>query len=100
MPALIPTKKFLEDIERFRKDKTMRKKLAKALNLLQGNPFYPGLHAERIVNDPSAWAIRVDRRYRISFEPESYLEPGTPDWSGNVLLLRLLSHDDLYKRPR
>lgn len=99
MPALIPTTKFLEDVETLRNDKTMRRKMAKALSLLHGNPFHPGLHLERIVNDPTAWAIRVDRRYRISFEPETYLKSGIPDWSGSVLLLRLLSHDDLYKRP-
>ena len=99
MPVLIPSRKFLEDIERFNVDKTMRKKLAKALRLLEENPFHPGLNLEKIVNDPAAWAIRLDRRFRISLEPESHTSSGNPDWAGNILLLRLLSHDDLYKHP-
>ncbi len=100
MPKLIPTRKFLEDIERFRSDKTMRKKIAKAMAFLENNPLHPGLRVERIVNDPAAWSARVDRKFRLSFEPQEYLPSSTPDWSAPILLLRLLNHDDLYKHPR
>ena len=100
MPELIFSKKFLKDIENFRSNKTLRKKIAKALNYLKTNPFHPGLHLERIVNDPSAWCVRVDRKYRISFEPGEFLTDGNPDWSTTVFLLRILDHDDLYKFPR
>jgi len=100
MPVLVPSKKFLEDCEKVSTDKAMRKKLGKALRFLEENPFHPGLKLERIVNDPAAWAVRLDRKYRICFDPESYLASGSPDWSGPLLLLRLLSHDDLYKFPR
>jgi hypothetical protein len=99
MPVLIPSKKFLKDLENYRSNKTMRKKIAKSLAYLEENPHHPGLHLERIVNDPTAWSIRVDHRYRISFEPEKHLDSGIPDWKSNFLLLRFLDHDDLYKSP-
>jgi len=99
MPELIPSKKFLEDLDRFKSNKAMRKKLAKALNFLEANPLHPGLHVERIVNDPSAWSARVDKKYRISFEPTEHHESGQPDWSSSLLPLRILTHDDLYKTP-
>ena len=97
MPELIPTRKFLEDIEAFRTNQVQKKKIAKALNLLEGNPLHPGLNLERIVNDPTAWSVRLDKRYRISFDPVKILPSGSPDWSADILLLRLLDHDDLYK---
>jgi Txe/YoeB family toxin of Txe-Axe toxin-antitoxin module len=100
MPKLILSNKFLEDLGMFRSQKDILKKIAKALKNLETNPHHPGLHIERIVNDPSAWSIRVDRRYRISFDPETLSPSGIPDWSGSLILLRVLSHDDLYKRPR
>jgi hypothetical protein len=100
MPKLVPTNKFVEDLEAFRRQAAMRKKIAKAMSLLESNPLHPGLHIERIVNDVSAWSVRVDRHYRLSFDPEEYLPSGNPDWSKPVLLLRILDHDDLYKHPR
>ena len=100
MPELIPTHKFLKDLEAFRRKAVLRKKIAKALHLLETNPLHPGLHLERIVNDPYAWSIRVDRKYRIAVDPDSYLNGGDPDWSARVILLRILSHDDLYRHPR
>jgi Txe/YoeB family toxin of Txe-Axe toxin-antitoxin module len=100
MPKLVPTNKFVEDLEAFRRQAAMRKKIAKAMSLLESNPLHPGLHIERIVNDVTAWSVRVDRHYRLSFDPEEYLPSGNPDWSKPVLLLRILDHDDLYKHPR
>ena len=100
MPRLIPTKAFLKDVEICRGDAILRKKIAKALVILEANPLHPGLHLERIVNDPSAWSARVDGRYRLSFDPGSYLPAGNPDWKADLTLLRLLDHDDLYKAPR
>ncbi len=100
MPKLISSNKFLEDIEKFRSDRAMCKKIAKAMAFLESNPFHPGLNLERIVNDSSAWSVRAGRRYRISFEPEKYLPSGNPDWTAPILLLRFLDHDDLYKSPR
>lgn len=99
MPEIIPSKKFLKDLEKFRSDPSMKKKIALTLAQLKDNPFHPGLRLERIVNDPTAWSIRVDRKYRISIEPENFLPSGNPDWFGNVVLLRFLDHDDLYKFP-
>jgi hypothetical protein len=100
MPKLIPSKRFIDDAERFRSNATMRKKIAKALALLEANPLHPGLHLERIVNDPTAWSARVDGRYRLSFDPGGYLPAGNPDWSAGILLLRVLDHDDLYRVVR
>ena len=100
MPNLIPSRKFLEDAEVFRRDPVLRKKLAKALRLLETNPLHPGLHPERIINDPTAWSIRIDQQYRLSFDPGAYRPAGNPDWSASLTLLRVLDHDDLYHRPR
>lgn len=100
MPKLIPSKKFIEDAERFRSNAPMRKQIAKTLAQLEANPLHPGLHLERIVNDPTAWSARVDGRYRLSLDPGGYLPAGNPDWSVDILLLRLLDHDDLYRVVR
>lgn len=100
MPKIIPSQKFLEDLEKFRSTSSMRKKIAKTLVHLENNPLRPGLHLERISNDPSAWSIRVDRKYRISIEPQKHLTAGNPDWTAPVILLRFLTHDDLYRFPR
>lgn len=100
MPRLIPSNRFLGDAEAFRNNVPLRKKLAKTLAFLEQNPLHPGLRIERIVNDASAWSVRVDERYRLSFDPQAYLPAGNPDWTGSVLLLRILDHDDLYRTPR
>lgn len=100
MPEIIPSKKFLKDLDKFRPNPNMQKRIAKALVHLEKDPLHPRLHLERIVNDPSAWSIRVDRKYRISIEPEKHLAAGNPDWTAPVILLRFLTHDDLYKFPR
>ena len=100
MPQLTPTKLFIKDLEQFRSNKVLLKKIVKALALLEADPLYPGLHLERIINDTSAWSARVDGRYRLSLDPGGYLPAGNPDWSAKILLLRILDHDDLYNSPR
>jgi len=100
MPELVPNRKFVTDLEKFKHKKPLLKKIAKAVNTLENNPRHPGLAIERITNDPTAWSARVDRKYRISFEPTMMLPSGSPDWSSQVTLLRILDHDDLYKSPR
>lgn len=87
-------------MEQFRSNTIVRKKIVKSLAQLEANPLHPGLHIERIVNDPSAWSARVDGSYRLSFDPGGYLLAGNPDWSAALTLLRILDHDDLYKSPR
>jgi hypothetical protein len=99
MPELTPTKLFLQDIEALGSNSIVYRKMLKALAFLKQNPGHPGLRLERIVNDPAAWTIRVDKRYRISLEPKAYKSSGDPDWKG-IILLRMLDHDDLYKNPR
>lgn len=100
MPQLIPTKLFLKDMEQYRSNAILRKKIAKALTLLEANPLHSGLHLERITNDPTAWSARVDGRYRLSLDAGGYLPAGNPDWMAALTLLRILDHDDLYKSPR
>ena len=100
MPELTPTKLFLKDIDAFASNQALKKKIVKALAFLQENPNHPGLHIERIINDPTAWSVRVDIRYRISIDPKAYNAHGTPDWDKGIILLRILDHDDLYKKPR
>jgi Txe/YoeB family toxin of Txe-Axe toxin-antitoxin module len=99
MPGLIPSKKFSADLEKLKSNKALIKKVAKCLTFLEVNPFHPGLHIERIANDPSAWSARVDKMYRISFEPSACLPSGSPDRASPLRLLRILTHDDLYKNP-
>jgi hypothetical protein len=99
MPELIPNKKFISDLEKFKNDKPLLKKIVKSLKFMEANPWHPGLNIERITNDPSAWSARVDKRYRISFEPSAYQKTGAPDWKLPIKLLRILDHDDLYKTP-
>jgi Txe/YoeB family toxin of Txe-Axe toxin-antitoxin module len=100
MPELTPTKLFLKDIEAFVSNRPVQGKILKALTFLQENPFHAGLHLERIINDPTAWSVRVDRQYRISIDPKASQSAGTPDWNGGIILLRILDHDDLHKKPR
>lgn len=100
MPELVPNKKFNTDLEKFKHNKPLLKKIAKAVNMLEKNPLHPGLGIERITNDPSAWSARVDRKYRISFDPAVFLPSGSPDWRSRITLLRILDHDDLYQTPR
>ena len=100
MPELIPNKRFISDLEKLKHQKALLKKIAKTINFLEENPRHPGLRIERIMNDPTAWSARVDKRYRISFEPEVFLTTGLPDWTSRLKLLRILDHDDLYKTPR
>jgi len=100
MPQLIPSKKFISDLEKFRHQKALLRKIAKTINFLEENPRHPGLRIERITNDPTAWSARVDRKCRISLEPEAFLATGIPDWTSKLSLLRILDHDDLYKTPR
>ena len=100
MLKLTPSKLFVKDVEAVRSNSILVGKISKTLALLAENPFHPGLHAERIINDPRAWSVRLDKRYRISLEPELYYKGGNPEWSGGILLLRILDHDDLYKHPR
>jgi hypothetical protein len=100
MPKLTPSKFFLKDLDRMKSDKQLLKKIVKTLAFLETNPLHPGLHIERIVNDPTAWSARVDKSIRLSFEPQKRHVSGNPDWSGEIILLRLLDHDDLYKHPR
>ncbi len=99
MPDLIPNKKFSADLEKLKTNKALIKKIAKCLSFLEKNPLHPGLRVERIINDPTAWSARVDKKYRISFEPSAINPSGSPDWTSPIRLLRILTHDDLYKRP-
>ena len=100
MSKMIPNKKFISDLKKFKNQKLLLKKIAKTIKFLEENPRHPGLRIERIVNDPTAWSASVDRRYRISFEPMAFLKNGSPDWTSQFTLLRILDHDDLYKAPR
>ena len=100
MPQLIPSAEFLEDLEQLKNEKTLRKAIASKLFLLGKNPLDPGINIERIINDSSAWAVRLDIRHRISFEPTKYLLSGSPDWTAPIRLLRVIRTEDLYSaRP-
>lgn len=100
MPELTPTKLFLKDLDSLASNCILHKKTIKALAFLQENPLHPGLNIERIVNDSTAWSVRVDKRYRISIDPQEWQASGAPDWDKGIVLLRILDHDDLYKKPR
>lgn len=99
MINLVPSKKFVKDLKVFERNAVLRKKIAKALSTLQSDPRHPGLNLERIVNDKTAWSVRVDINYRISIEPINKSDKNTVNWNNGIFLLRILSHDDLYKSP-
>ncbi|SMN11543.1 hypothetical protein SPBRAN_1824 [uncultured Candidatus Thioglobus sp.] len=96
---LLPSKKFIKDLDAFKKSAILKQKIAKTLALIAADIRHPGLNLERIVNDKTAWSIRVDRSYRISLEPLNQDNKENVDWGAGVLLLRILNHDDLYKSP-
>ncbi len=97
MPELIPSLKFLEDLETFISEKIIRKKVKRKLVLLRKDPLHQELKIERIINDTAAWSVRIDIRYRIAFEPLAYLPSGNPDWTSKIRLLRILQNEDLYR---
>lgn len=97
MPELIPSLKFLEDLDTFISEKAVRKKVGKKLGLLSGTPLHGDLKIERIINDSAAWSVRIDFRYRIAFEPLEYLSTGNPNWASKIRLLRILQNEDLYR---
>jgi len=99
MPELSVNKKFVSDLEKLKKNKVLVKKIAKCLQQMEENPLHPGLHIERITNDPTVWSARFDKKYRVSFEPTHYHPSGAPDWTAPIRLLRVLDHDDLYTSP-
>jgi Txe/YoeB family toxin of Txe-Axe toxin-antitoxin module len=99
MPALIPSEKFVADLDQFKTNASLVKKSAKCLKFLEANPHHPGLNLERITNDATAWSARLDKKYRLSFEPSAFRQSGAPDWSCPIQVLRLLDHDDLYENP-
>ena len=69
--------------------KSLRKKVDKALILLEANPRHPSLHLEKIDAGKSIWSGRVDRGYRFTFQ-----------WVPNGILLRKLgAHDAAYRHP-
>jgi mRNA-degrading endonuclease RelE of RelBE toxin-antitoxin system len=96
---LTPSKKFVKDLDVFKKNAILRKKIAKSLSLIKSNIHHPGLNLERIINDKTAWSVRVDRSYRISIEPLDLSDTANVNWGKGVFLLRILNHDDLYKTP-
>lgn len=99
MIYLVPSKKFVKDLKSFERNAVLRKKIAKALSILQSDPRHPSLNLERIVNDKTAWSVRVDINYRISIEPLNQNNKETTNWTDGIFLLRILNHDDLYKSP-
>ena len=58
MSRMIPTKVFFKEVEAFASNQPDEIKTLIALAFLQENPFHPGFHLERIINDPTAWAVR------------------------------------------
>lgn len=98
MPTLIPSKLFLKDVESFQSNSVLRKKIAKA-------PYHAGAQSFALrppsgTNHKRAWSVRINGRYRLSFDPGGYHPAGNPDWNATIILLRLLDHDDLYKSPQ
>jgi len=81
-------------LEKLKHQKTLLKKIAKTINFLEENPRHPGLRIERITNNPTAWSARVDKSYRISFEPVAFLTPvfriGRQDLSSYAFLIMMI----------
>jgi len=67
----------------------IRKKVNKALTLLEANPRHPSLNVEKIDVERNIWSGRVDRGYRFTFQ-----------WvKGGIFLRKVGTHQDAYRRP-
>jgi len=74
------------DSEFVKKDKTVRKKIIKAVGFLSKNPKYPSLQAHKIEGSDGIWEAYADMSYRITFE---YIG------KGDIRLRRNCNHDIL-----
>jgi len=49
---------------------TIQKKTDKALTLLFSNPRHPSLRVKKLENVSNIWALRVDKRHRLTFQTD------------------------------
>ena len=67
----------------------IKKKLKKAIDLMEANPRHPSLHLEKIDFERDIWSGRVDQNYRFTFQ-----------WiAGGVRLRQVGSHGRAYRNP-
>ncbi len=85
----------IECTEKFKKDflklpPNIRKTAAKQVTQLLIDHSNPSLHIEGIEGRKGVYSVRIDNRYRMSIQ---FADKST------LLLRRIQSHDDLYKKP-
>ncbi|MBI4669959.1 MAG: hypothetical protein HY747_12420 [Elusimicrobia bacterium] len=67
----------------------IKKKIKKAVFLLENNPRHPSLRIEKIDLEENIWSGRVDRNHRFTFQ-----------WiPGGVRLRKVGSHQNVYRKP-
>lgn len=67
----------------------IKKKVKKAILLLERNPRHPSLNLEKIDHERGIWSGRVDRSYRFTFQ-----------WvPGGMRLRQVGSHERTYRAP-
>lgn len=70
-------------------DKTIQKRVLKALLLLDSNPQHPSLQIKRIQGTEGIWEARVTDKYRMTFEIKE----------GKYFLRNVDNHDECLKNP-
>jgi mRNA-degrading endonuclease RelE of RelBE toxin-antitoxin system len=86
MPVIF-TERFVRAYDRLPEE--IRKKVKKAIRLLDENPRHPSLRVHPIRGAANIYEARVDQKYRLSFE-----------FDGEKKTLRNVdNHDDCLKNP-
>lgn len=84
---IIFTKTFVENFDEL--PKKIKDKTVKQLNMLFHNSEYPSLKIHKIKGTDNIWELRVDLRYRITFEKLS-----------NGYLLRVIGKHDIIDKEK
>ena len=88
MPRIKLSQRFMESYIHLPVD--IRKKVDKAILLLQENPRHPSLQSKPIQGAEGIYEARIDLNYRLTYERE-------PD---DTIRLRVVGrHDEALKRP-
>lgn len=81
---ILLTKEFKENFHSL--EKHIQKKAEKQILIFKDNPFYPSLHAEKLIpKSKEIWSFRVDIKYRVIFRflndnMVAFLSIGPHDW--------------------
>ncbi|MBX3083943.1 MAG: hypothetical protein KF716_20070 [Anaerolineae bacterium] len=67
----------------------IRKKFKRKLSLLASHGItYPGLNAQKMVNEHNIWEARIDIHYRFTFEMDN-----------DIIVVRRIGTHEIYRKP-